>query len=152
MWPWQLQVSMWRTRSPGRVHRDTLWCKSRGGKLENEQQAWRKHHLLFPLLAWIDLAKNKTSRTPLSDRVAFTDDHTGQVSHQTRLALSSPAFIYVEIELLSAKPWSLSFTLWSERLFLPTDTRRPKQYYTYRRIRLQPRWHKHWHNKRLYNV
>lgn len=103
---------MFRTWSRN-VSAEPLRCKFRGenGKRETQKrQAWRRHHLLFPLLAWIDLAKNKTSKTPLWSHCIHRWPHGPSVTSDATCIIQ-PVFIYVEIELLSAKLWVCSLLL-----------------------------------------
>lgn len=102
---WHLQASMEReTWSP-------LWCKCRGGNWKWERLRKKKKDqpegsiasfFSFPLLVRIDWLKINPAGLR-SDRVASTDDRTGQSVTSDAARIIQPVFIYVEIELLSAK-------------------------------------------------
>ncbi len=128
------------------------WDANLEGKTGNERlrkrQAWRKHHLLFPLLAWIDLAKNKTSRTPLWSRCIHRWPHRPSVTSDATCIIQ-PVFIYVEIELLSAKLWVCSLLLVgaSHSVAVSCQLKHRSQNKTTLTdwwIRLHLMWHKHW--------
>lgn len=88
-----------------------LWCKCRGENWKRERLRKKKKDqpegsiasfFSFPLLVRIDWLKINPAGLR-SDRVASTDDRTGQSVTSDAARIIQPVFIYVEIELLSAK-------------------------------------------------
>lgn len=73
-----------------------------GNERLRKRQALKEASPSLPLRAWIDLAKNKTRRTPPWLRCIHRWTHRPSVTSDATCIIQ-PGFIYVEIELLSAK-------------------------------------------------